>query len=321
MRKTITVSVLLLPFLILISSNHPSPSYTYEKEGKAIRAPVAAGTFYPESPNQLRERINTLLNTAPEVKPAGQILAAIAPHAGYGFSGAVAAYTYRLLSRAEFDTVVIIGHDTYRDAVAFTCPVDYFQTPLGNVPVDREMMAKIGKSNPGIIPDYRLHAHEHSIEVQLPFLQVLGRPFKIVPILFGSPTVKNCRILSEAILSASTNKSVLILASTDMSHYPPYEWARKVDQSTLEVLKSLDVEKLFTYLEEEENRSIIPNLRTAMCAKGGVGTAILFAKALGANHTQILGYANSGDVPPGEKGRVVGYCAVLMVKSPAPTSR
>ena len=103
-----------------------------------------------------------------------------------------------------------------------------------------------------------------------------------------------------------------------MSHYPPYDLAYKVDKSTLEVLKSLDVDRLFTHLAVQERESSVPNLRTAMCAKGGVGTAVLFGQAHGADRAQILRYANSGDVRGGGKRGVVGYSSVLIVKGPTP---
>ena len=299
----------------------PCLSQALEKVGgEAIRPPAVAGAFYPDSAAQLRSLLTTYLDRVPEIKPAGKILAAVAPHAGYPFSGGVAAYTHKLLSTVQFDTLIIIGHDTFRNAVAFTCPVDYFQTPLGKVPVDREMISKMRAFNQGIKEDLSIHAHDHTVEVQLPFLQVLGRQCKIVPILFGNPTEENCRLLADAILAAAGKKTVFVLASTDMSHYPSYESACKVDNSTLEVLKALDLNKLFTYLIKQETQPPVPNLRTAMCARGGVGTAILIARANGADQAQILRYANSGDIPPGDKSRVVGYCSVLMVKTAVHTS-
>jgi len=314
MNKNFVTHIILAHFLVSLLLLFPHRARGEEIIRKEIRPPSVAGQFYPGSPTQLRRDITTFLNSVPEVEPTGKILAAIAPHAGYMFSGGVAAHTHRLMSTVDFDTLIIIGHDTYRNAVAFTCPVDYFQTPLGKVPVDWEMMAKMQEFNRGIKPYRSLHAKEHTVEVHLPFLQVLGRRCKIIPILFGNPTPENCRILSDAILAAAGDKNVFVLASTDMSHYPPYESARKIDHSTLEVLRSLDVDKLFSHLAEQERRPSVPNLRTAMCAKGGVGTAILYARAHGADHAQILCYANSGDVPAGGKGRVVGYCSVLMVK-------
>jgi AmmeMemoRadiSam system protein B len=292
--------------------------YWSQCNAEEVRLPAVAGAFYPGSANKLRRNIKAYLDSVPEITAAGKIFAAVAPHAGYTYSGGVAAYTHKVLSTVDFQTIIIIGHDTHQDAVAFTCPADYFQTPLGKVPVDREMMAKMHGLNGGIQASWAIHAHDHTVEVQLPFLQVLDRPYKIIPILFGNPTRKNCQILADAIIRAAGRKRVFVLASTDMSHYPPYDLACKVDKSTLEVIKSLDVERLLTHLRAQERGSSVPNLRTALCAKGGVGTAVLFALAHGADSAQILRYANSGDVPGGDKRGVVGYSSVLFVKKEIP---
>jgi len=321
MKKKILAFLMIVSCPFLISDRYLSPSFGEGEGEESVRPPAVSGAFYPGSPTKLRRTITSLLDSVPEVKPAGKILAAVAPHAGYVYSGEVAAYTHKLLSSMDWDTLVIIGHDAYGKGVAFTCPVDYFQTPLGMVPVDRQMMAKIQKFNPGIKTHRALHARDHTVEVHLPFLQVLGKQCKIIPILFGNPTVENCRILSDAILAAAGNKTVFVLASADMAHYPPYDSAREIDNSTLDVLTSLHVGKLFTHLENQEKQQSIPNLRTAMCARGGVGTAILFARAHGADQAQILRYSNSGDIIGGNKRRVVGYSSVLMVKTTAHSSK
>ncbi len=278
-----------------------------------LRPPCVAGSYYPGTASKLRNTITKMLDAVPEVSVEGKIYGAIAPHAGYVYSGEVAAYTFKQLSSVEFDTIVIIGHDSYRNAVAFTCPVDYFLTPLGKVPVDREMIEGMHAFNRGIRPDRSMHFDDPTIEVQLPFLQVMEKNFKIVPILFGNPTIENCRILVDAIIEAAGDKRIVVLASTDMSHYPPYESANSIDRSTLEKLKEMDVVKLFDHLEKHQHLREIPNLQTTMCARGGVGTAILFAKANGADHARILHYANSGDAF-GDKQQVVGYSSVLFFK-------
>jgi len=279
-----------------------------------VRPPAVAGAFYPANPVELKKAMKNFLDSVPDVKPSGDIVAAIAPHAGYRFSGQVAAYTHKLIADTDFDTVVIIGHDSHTPGVvAFVSPVDYFETPLGRVPVDRDMMKKMMEFNSGIRADESIHAREHTVEVHLPFLQLLGRTCKIVPVLFGNPTIENCRIFAEAIDSAAGAKKVFVLASTDLSHYPPYDEAKRVDNSTLEILRTLDVDELFAHLTRQEKQGV-PGLRTAMCARGGVGTAILFATARGADTAQILRYANSGDVPLGDKQGVVGYSSVLIVR-------
>jgi MEMO1 family protein len=284
--------------------------------GDKIRPPAVAGSFYPDSESELRGMITKFLNDIPDEKPAGEVLAAMAPHAGYVYSGAVAAHTFKQLANIDFDTIVIIGHDSFEDCVAFISPADYFKTPLGLVQVDREMVDKMLKFNKGIRSDESIHSQDHSVEIQLPFLQVMGKKCKIVPIVFGNPTAKNCRTLADAIIAAAGDKKVFVLSSTDMSHYPSYDNANKVDKATLEMVKTMDVDKLFSHLEGQVKKGSIPELQTAMCSRGGAGTAMFYAKARGADQAQILQYANSGDVSIGTKDRVVGYSSVLFVKKP-----
>lgn len=312
------ISLFLISILHSVAAGHLFFAFGDDVTGKGVRPSIGAGSFYPGSPAQLRSTVSTLLDAVPPVTPAGKLLAAVAPHAGYVFSGGVAAHTFKLLSQEEFDTLIIIGHDSHLDAVAFTGPWDYFETPLGKVPVDRDTIEDLHAFHPGIKAGIPLHARDHTIEVQLPFLQVLGKRCMIVPILFGNPTVENCRLLSDAILASGRRKKLFLLASTDLSHYPSYDSALHVDQATLEAIKTLDILRLFAHLSEEERKGAVPDLQTAMCARGGLGTAILFAKAGGADHAQVLRYASSGDVPAGGKNRVVGYSSLLFVKKGSP---
>lgn len=282
-----------------------------------IREPAVAGSFYPDSESQLRAVITAYLDMAPDEKPAGDIIAAVGPHAGYVYSGAVAARTFKQLTDIDFDTIVIIGHDSLMDCVGYLSPDDYFRTPLGLVEVDTEMINKMLKYNRGIKSNRYMHANDHTIEIQLPFLQVLGKKCKIVPVMFGNPTVENCRILADAIIASSGDKKVFVLSSTDMSHYPSYEDANMVDKSTLEIIKTMDVDTIFAHLKDQVSKKDISGLQTALCSRGGLGTAIFFAKAKGAAHAQVLFYANSGDVSFGDKSSVVGYSSVLFVNSSA----
>ncbi len=312
----VLVTLLISICLVWGISNAVDNNYLKDNNDSVeIRHPSAAGSFYPRGAAELRKIITTMLDDIPEISPEGEIYAAVAPHAGYVYSGMVAAYTFKQLSGIDFDTIVIIGHSADSSAVAFTCPVDYFETPLGKVPVDREMIKKMEAFDKGIKANRYIHAEDHSIEVQIPFLQVMGKDCMIVPILFGNPTPEKCRILADAIIASAGDKKIFVLASTDMSHYPSYGSANMVDRSTLDVLKEMDVGRLFYHLNRQLDRQTIPNLLTAMCSSGGVGTAILFAKARGANHAQMLRYANSGDISAGDRQRVVGYSSVLFVKA------
>lgn len=285
-----------------------------EEKKVTIRKPAAAGRFYTSNADQLRAEITAMLNNAPDTPITGKILAAMAPHASYVYSGDIAALTFKSIKDIEFDTIVIIGHDVGGNAVAYTCPVDYFETPLGKIPVDTEMLGKLHAYDKGIKPASKVHSGDHTIEIQLPFLQVMNKKCTIVPIMFGMPSPENCKILAEAIKAASGNKKVFILASTDMSHYPDYRSAYKLDNTTLDLIRSMDINNLFKHVVKQGTNPDFSEVVTAICAAGGVGTALLYSRIMGMNHVEVLKNANSGDVPGADKGRVVGYSSVLFVK-------
>ncbi|NLD39304.1 MAG: AmmeMemoRadiSam system protein B [Desulfatiglans sp.] len=278
------------------------------------RPASVAGAFYPGDREELKRTVEGLLKNAAKADSTETIYAAMAPHAGYVYSGQIAALTFKNISDIEFDTIVIIGHDSYRDAVAYTCPVDYFETPLGKIPIDREMMERLEGFNKGIRPDTSIHIDDHTIEVQLPFLQAMNKNCKILPIMFGFPSPQNCKILADAIKKAAGDKKVFVLASSDMSHYPTYEGSNKIDNNTLDTIQSMDIDNFFKHVYKQIKEPGVPGLQTAICASGGVGTAILFAKKMGADTALVLKHANSGDVTGGDKTRVVGYSSVLFIK-------
>ncbi|MFC1493889.1 AmmeMemoRadiSam system protein B [Thermodesulfobacteriota bacterium] len=285
-----------------------------EEKKVSIRHPEAAGRYYTNNADRLRAEISALLKNTPETSVKGEILAAMAPHASYVYSGSIAALTFKSIKDIEFDTLVIIGHDAGGDAVAYTCPVDFFETPLGKIPVDTEMLTKLHAYDKGIKPFTQIHSRDHTIEIQLPFLQVMNKNCMIVPMMFGNPTPANCSTLAKAIKATSGNKKVFILASTDMSHYPDHESAYKMDNMTLNLIKEMDINRFFKHVRKQLADPEMPGLQTAICSSGGVGTALLYSKSMGMNHVEVLKYANSGDVPGADKGRVVGYSSVLFVK-------
>ena len=300
--------------IILTFFNVYAENITQSGDNEKIRPATGAGSFYPGDKENLKKEVNNLLESAKKVNPDGIICAAMAPHAGYEYSGRVAAQTFKNISDINFDTIVIIGHDSFDRAVAYTCPVDYFVTPLGKVPVDKEMVERLQKFSKNIKPDISIHRGDQTIEVQLPFLQVMNKKCKIVPLIFGYPSPENCRILANAIKFASKDKKVFVLASSDMSHYPTYEGAVKMDHLTLDIIKSMNINRFFRHVYRQLSDPQVPGLKTALCASGGVGTAMLLAKGMGADTVQVLKYANSGDIPGGDKKRVVGYSSVLFIK-------
>ena len=263
-----------------------------------LRQAAVAGQFYPEGKKELGEMVDMLLAQAkpPEIK--GEIFGLLLPHAGYVFSGQVAAYGFKTISGKSFDTVIIIGDSHYErfDGVAIWSKGEW-ETPLGKVETDEDFAQKIISASGRFVERDSAHLWEHSVEVQLPFLQRTLKKFKIVPIIFGSED-EDWKLLAEVIFKNIKGKSVLILASADLSHYLPYEEAREVDGKTLENVLNLQVKDL------------------NICARDSAKTLIEIAKFFG-GRAELLKYANSGDTsgdpstPLGaDKSKVVGYGAV-----------
>ena len=266
-----------------------------------VRKPAVAGTFYPASKDELSFQISRFLKNAGPQKIKGDVVALIVPHAGYPFSGQVAAYAYKELSGRSFDIVILIGASHRMTFSEIAVPdYDAFETPLGQVPIDKEFIAKLVKlSNRIKINNAPFKADDNSLEVQLPFLQSVLKGFKIVPVFFGNISLANCQELAYA-LSLLVTDNTLIVASTDWSHYYPYEVAKKLDEKGIEMVVKGDLQGYVKCLAEGE---------TEACGTPAIITAMLLAPALGANKIELLNYANSGDVT-GDRTRVIGYASI-----------
>jgi len=284
-----------------------TPRPTAREEG--VRRPAVAGDFYPEDPAELAGLVDSFLQ---DRKPTpGRPIALIVPHAGYPYSGRVAAAAYAELRGQQYDAVILIGPNHYLEdffGVAVYAQGS-FETPLGPVPVDAELAGAILKDEPGFEDDLTLHAREHSLEVQLPFLQRVLPGTPIVPILIGQPTPENLQALTKTLTRVLAGRNVLLIASSDLSHYPVYEDAVQVDRSVLSAIETLDVATFLDTLNREMAQGI-PNLLTPCCGEGAIVVVMEVARALGADRVSLLEYANSGDVPAGERDRVVGYGAM-----------
>ncbi|RKY05254.1 AmmeMemoRadiSam system protein B [Candidatus Poribacteria bacterium] len=284
-----------------------------------IREPAAAGAFYPSDPAELKSMIEGFLEKAEVKGVKGEPVALIAPHAGYIYSGAVAAYAFKAIEGRSFDDVIIIGpshHASFPGASVYRG--EGYRTPLGVVKVDLELVGKLIELGKSI--SFRPYAHlrEHCIEVELPFLQtVLKGEFKIVPILMSDFSPENCSKLSAALVKllkgVEGGRKVLLIASSDMSHYPAYRDAVRVDRATIEAVKTLDPERIREN-DRKQLSSGVPNLFCTLCGLGPVLVVIETAKKLGADSVYVLKYANSGDVPFGDKRQVVGYMAAVICK-------
>lgn len=281
--------------------------------GERVRRPAVAGYFYPKDKETLRKTVDTFIANVKQTQVDGRILGLMCPHAGYVFSGQVAAYSYREIKGKYYDTVVILGpsHHVYLRG-ASVGNWDAYATPLGRVPVNKEIVTALLNAGDSFRFAEKAHTMEHSIETQIPFLQCTLRDFDIVPIVMGVPSFTECKKISKALASVVNKRHVLFVASSDMSHYPNYVNANKVDTKSLSLIEKFDPGLLFN--SEAELLSLgIPNLVTTLCGLSSVVTVMMTVKELGANAVKVLHHANSGDVAIHgyqEKRRVVGYGAV-----------
>jgi AmmeMemoRadiSam system protein B/AmmeMemoRadiSam system protein A len=282
-----------------------------------VREAGVAGAFYPADPKELTAMIDEMLAKATPPPIKDPILAVVAPHAGYQYSGPVAAYTYAALKGRKFSRVVVIAPSHY-EAFDFTSVYegDAYATPLGTVQVDKAFARQLAKMSSTMRLSSQGHdatsaGAEHAIEVQLPWLQrVLGN-FELVPVVMGDQSYENSRALGVAleklIRSDSKGGETLVLASSDLSHYHPYDEAVTIDHKTLNALQAWDYFSM--------SRNFQSRIWEA-CGGAPIVAAMIYAERMGANRAMVLKYANSGDVT-GDRSRVVGYSADVFVKAPS----
>jgi len=257
-----------------------------------MRHPRVAGSFYPRN----RESLIAMLRDFTYPSKDESIVACVSPHAGYVYSGRTAGRIHSLLPDAE--TFVILGpnHTGYGLPVAVS--TDTWLTPLGEVKVDREFVEAMPKTIVAV--DEVAHRYEHSLEVQVPFLQFLHEDFKIVPICLGMQDEETAMEVAEEILAAEkkTARRVVVIASSDMHHYLPDEECRRLDAKVIESILSMDVKKYY---------DTIYRLQASVCGYGCIAVAMNYAKAKGAR-AELVDYSTSGDVA--DRSSVVGYAAI-----------
>ena len=272
-----------------------------------MRKPVVAGTFYPQDKGGLFSQVEDCLHQvqALEIEKKGRILGMVSPHAGYVYSGGVAGQGFFALSQtAKPQVVIIIGpnHRGVGEAVAISRQ-DSWETPLGELKVDIKLGEEVASRSRFARFDDRAHAMEHSVEVQLPFLQyVFPEGVDILPIvmLYQDPEIS--LDLGRAIASSLSGKKGLILASSDFTHYEPQATAEAKDRKAIEAILDLDPQKLAEIVSREN---------MTMCGPGPVMAMLYTTKNLGATHAHLLCYRTSGDVT-GDRSQVVGYASVIV---------
>jgi AmmeMemoRadiSam system protein B len=280
------------------------------------RYPAVAGQFYPGNIQELKDEVDGYLETAKISPVPGELIAIISPHAGYAYSGWVAGYAYQALVGKKIDTAILVGlSHRYPITGAVLYDSGIFVTPLDDIEIDQKLAADIAKQCSLVSVNQMAHKYEHSLEVQLPFLQRVAKDTKIVPILINDSDSETCDQVAEAIAAAvrSSSNSVVLIASTDLTHYPTYRYAVEVDKSAIAAMVALDTEQLDSISDKWLNKGI-PNLHCVVCSEAAVKTVIQASKLLGANQGTLLKYANSGDVAIGDKSQVVGYAAIAITK-------
>jgi MEMO1 family protein len=270
-----------------------------------IRKSAIAGSWYPSNPAVLRRDIEHYFNSVSVPDIQGEIVGLIAPHAGYIYSGKVASHAYRLIREEKYDAIILVGPShrvAFRGVSVFSR--GGYETPLGIVPVAEDLAAKI-KSASAIVADIPgSHLQEHSLEIQLPFLQVALKDFSFVPLMMGNQDAPACHELAEAIFKASNGKKILLVGSSDLSHFYHYDTATKMDAIVLDYLRSGDAAGLLQSLANGDVEA---------CGGGPMAVVMLVARMMKANQAHLLKYANSGDVT-GDKNSVVGYAAAVYCK-------
>jgi AmmeMemoRadiSam system protein B len=281
-----------------------------------VRPPAFAGSWYAGSPDRLRSQIEEAFThrlgpgSLPTVVEDGSrsVVGLVCPHAGYMYSGPVAAYSYYQLAKDGRPDVVVIfsPNHTGRGSALSLMIEGAWRTPLGDVEIDTEIAGRILQGSHIIDVDEVAHTYEHSIELQLPFLQYLyDSEFKFVPITFMMQDLESSREVGKATAKALSGMNALVIASTDMSHYEPQARAEKKDKMALEAAVKMD---------EDQYYSIIESHAVSSCGYGPTIAAITASKELGAKKAKLLCYRTSGDIT-GDYSGVVGYASIAFMKS------
>ena len=281
---------------------------------KTDRYPAVAGSFYPDDSTTLKSQVSKAFEKAVKKQGNSNVLAIVSPHAGYKFSARVAASAFSQIDTSrKYDHIFVIGssHRVNFDGASIYTSGDFI-TPLGHIPTDKlgnELMAK----NPVFINDTSPHDDEHSLEVQLPFLQyLLHRKFSIVPIILGTQSTDVCRKIAIALKSYFNERNLFII-STDFSHYPTYNKAKEIDAFMADAVMTNNPQKLIDAVTNIENLKT-PNLLTGMCGWTSVLTLMYMSSEIPDITIRKVDYQNSGDVEMGDKSRVVGYVALSFEK-------
>jgi AmmeMemoRadiSam system protein B len=266
-----------------------------------LRLPAVAGQFYPSDPKKLTAAISDYCRMDPSAKPVS-VKACLVPHAGYMYSGHVAG---AVLARIAFPKrIVVLGVRHYpRGEPVAILSSGAWRTPLGDAPIDTPLAQALAKACPLLREDSVAHSAEHSLEVQLPFLQVLTRDFTFVPVALGTVQFENLARVGQALAAVlkSSKEDVLLLTTSDLNHYEDEDTTQVKDRKAIEKLLALDARGLYDTCRDED---------ISMCGLGPAVAMITALNALGAKKAELVKHATSAEVS-GDRDRVVGYAGML----------
>lgn len=270
---------------------------------KRMRKPAVAGMFYPASPGELERMVRDLLEGVTVRVQAGRVAGIIAPHAGYIYSGETAAQAYAQLLGQTCSVVVVVSpsHREFFDGIS-VYPGDGYETPLGGIPVAQELRDRLGEVLPGLLVSTQGHGTEHALEVQLPFLQCALQPFMLLPLVIGHQSREHCFGLGKALGEICAGMDVLLVASTDLSHFSPAGVAQQLDGVVAADITAFDPVQLMRDLEAGAGEA---------CGGGPVAAVMTACDVLGARTPTVLGRSHSGMVT-GDHQSVVGYLSAVI---------
>lgn len=288
--------------VILVMTLFPMVLVTAACSARSVFEPVVAGRFYPAEPDQLKSMVQSYLDNAGKPKLSREVYCLIAPHAGYVYSGPAAGHAYKEILGREYDTVVVIApsHTSSMNGVS-VLDMDAYRTPLGDVPIDRKSVRALMDMAPWIDHVPALFNREHSLEVHLPFLQTALAPgYRVVPAVIGTPDPRLAEAFAQVLAHQFRGRRVLYVASSDMSHYLPYEQARTKDSGTLRIIANGKIDALVRQCSTKKSE---------LCGLGPVQVVMHLGKKMGIEGGTVLKYENSGDTA-GDRNRVVGYGSI-----------
>ncbi len=275
-----------------------------------IREPVVAGQFYPDRKEDLENLIQSCFNHnlgpgSDLIESTEKVLGIVCPHAGYIYSGPTACHSYKAISSQSPELAIIIGPNHFGVGKDAATMIDaQWKTPLGMVQVDSDSAKQIAEISEFIEIDEYSHSQDHSLEVQIPMLQViLSNEFQILPIILRAQDIKAAMDVGNAVYEIAKKKNAIIIASSDFTHYEENSFAHQQDKSLIEPILDLDVDRFYQVLYEK---------RVTACGYGAMASAMIACKKLGARKGELLSYATSGDVS-GDTESVVGYGSIKFV--------